>query len=390
MARPVQAFVFSLVIYALLCPPIAAAPPDIEQRVGGLTLSPTAGGLSYKGTDSRSLNPLFGVKIGYDIIGKSFEDSLGLEGTLNYFRPDSKSGGSGTSGYIGRVDALYYIMMSKKVVPYLVAGAGAIVTSGDATSKGIPLVNYGVGLKYFLWESLALRADARHILTYVNTNIGNNFELSLGLCYYFDKKIPKKVVPLPEKKPPGKETSATDTSPLLLPLPVPLLGSEPAEPPGPVPVKQPAKAPAQLESLEVQQPAPTTVDHEAQPPASTKAGHGGRSRASRLTIEFDSGEYDVKPHYRRQIEESARTLRSSPAAKALIEGHADSTGSRRYNFALSQKRAQSVKNLLVKFGIDPNRVAIKWFGSSRPVATNESTEGRQRNRRAVEIVIVKH
>jgi outer membrane protein OmpA-like peptidoglycan-associated protein len=116
----------------------------------------------------------------------------------------------------------------------------------------------------------------------------------------------------------------------------------------------------------------------------------GQILISELTIEFDFDRYDVKQRYMRQIKEIADTLKSSPASTAVIEGHTDITGSRRYNLKLSQLRAQSVKNVLTRFGIDPKRVSIKGFGPSRPVADNETEKGRQKNRRAVEIVIVNH
>ena len=116
----------------------------------------------------------------------------------------------------------------------------------------------------------------------------------------------------------------------------------------------------------------------------------GQILVSELTIEFDFDRYDVKPRYMRQTKEIADTLKSSPASIAVIEGHTDITGSRRYNFKLSQRRAQSVKNVLARFGIDPKRITIKGFGPSRPVADNITVKGRQKNRRAVEIVIVNH
>ena len=116
----------------------------------------------------------------------------------------------------------------------------------------------------------------------------------------------------------------------------------------------------------------------------------GQILVSELTIEFDFDTYDVKPKYIRQIKEIADTLKFSPASAAVIEGHTDITGTRRYNLKLSQRRAQSVKNVLTRFGIDSKRISIKGFGPSRPVADNETEKGRRKNRRAVEIVIVNH
>jgi outer membrane protein OmpA-like peptidoglycan-associated protein len=116
----------------------------------------------------------------------------------------------------------------------------------------------------------------------------------------------------------------------------------------------------------------------------------GQILVSELTLEFDFDRYDVKPKYVPQIKAIADTLKSSPASTAVIEGHTDIVGTRRYNLKLSQRRAQSVKNVLTRFGIDPKRISIKGFGPSRPVADNETVKGRRKNRRAVEIVIVNH
>jgi outer membrane protein OmpA-like peptidoglycan-associated protein len=69
-----------------------------------------------------------------------------------------------------------------------------------------------------------------------------------------------------------------------------------------------------------------------------------------------------------------------------VEGHTDSTGSETYNQKLSERRASSVKNLLVQRGVQAQRVHILGFGESRPVATNTTPVGRQMNRR-VEIRI---
>ena len=75
-----------------------------------------------------------------------------------------------------------------------------------------------------------------------------------------------------------------------------------------------------------------------------------------------------------------------PQTSILVEGHTDSTGSDNYNQQLSERRANSVKNILAQRGVQDYRINIFGYGKSRPVATNSTPEGRQMNRR-VEIRI---
>lgn len=71
----------------------------------------------------------------------------------------------------------------------------------------------------------------------------------------------------------------------------------------------------------------------------------------------------------------------------VAAGFTDNTGDEEYNIALSQRRAESLKNHLIdKYGIGANRIVTLWFGDLNPVADNGSLEGRRRNRR-VEIAV---
>jgi len=80
-------------------------------------------------------------------------------------------------------------------------------------------------------------------------------------------------------------------------------------------------------------------------------------------------------------------LNENSDREVLIEGHTDSVGSESYNLDLSQRRAQSVRDFLASNGVAASRMAVRGFGKSRPLASNESDEGRQQNRR-VEVVIL--
>jgi outer membrane protein OmpA-like peptidoglycan-associated protein len=72
--------------------------------------------------------------------------------------------------------------------------------------------------------------------------------------------------------------------------------------------------------------------------------------------------------------------------KVLVEGHTDSIGTEEYNLTLSQKRAQAVSDFLISQDVDASRLSAEGYGESRPVADNDTDEGRQKNRR-VDLVI---
>ena len=77
-------------------------------------------------------------------------------------------------------------------------------------------------------------------------------------------------------------------------------------------------------------------------------------------------------------------MRQHPQAEALIEGHTDSMGTDPYNERLAQERARTVLDRLVEVeGIAASRITVAAYGESRPIASNDTDEGRQRNRRVV-------
>lgn len=86
------------------------------------------------------------------------------------------------------------------------------------------------------------------------------------------------------------------------------------------------------------------------------------------------------------ILELSNFLRQNPRYEITVEGHTDSVGTERYNLALSERRAEAVTRALIDRGVDPRRMQIIGYGESRSIASNDTAEGRRRNRR-VEVVI---
>ncbi len=74
-------------------------------------------------------------------------------------------------------------------------------------------------------------------------------------------------------------------------------------------------------------------------------------------------------------------LRENPDLKVEIAGYTDNTGSPAHNLTLSQQRAETVVRYLVNKGIDPRRLSARGYGQAAPIATNDTPEGRRKNRR---------
>jgi len=103
-----------------------------------------------------------------------------------------------------------------------------------------------------------------------------------------------------------------------------------------------------------------------------------------LHFEFDFDKAIVRPSHHGDAKKIADALNKYPSAKAVLEGHTDSIGPDSYNMNLSQKRSSSVKSYVVeKFNIKASRISTVGYGESKPVASNDTDAGRQKNRRVV-------
>lgn len=101
---------------------------------------------------------------------------------------------------------------------------------------------------------------------------------------------------------------------------------------------------------------------------------------------FGTNMTDMRPDGMRTVQKLAAILEQHPQRSVLIEGFTDSTGSTAYNQGLSERRASAVGDILQEMGVERERIAMRGYGKSFPVADNDTTQNRQLNRR-VEIVV---
>jgi OOP family OmpA-OmpF porin len=109
-----------------------------------------------------------------------------------------------------------------------------------------------------------------------------------------------------------------------------------------------------------------------------------------LNVKFDTAKFDVKKKYHNEIKKVANFMKAYPGTKAVIEGHTDNVdvfNNKDNNIRLSQARADSIRNYLVdNFGIDASRITAVGYGPDKPIASNDTKEGRQQNRRVQAVI----
>jgi len=100
------------------------------------------------------------------------------------------------------------------------------------------------------------------------------------------------------------------------------------------------------------------------------------------SVYYDLDRYDIKPEFRPAVEAHARYLRENADARVTIEGNGDERGSREYNLALGQRRADSVKRAMTLLGVPPKQIETVSFGSEKPKALGHDDEAWGENRRS--------
>lgn len=149
------------------------------------------------------------------------------------------------------------------------------------------------------------------------------------------------------------------------------------------------KAPAELP------PAPTETAAPAQPtgPMQPGAGQPGTQAhfagavGSSTTIYFDTDRYNVDAQDAAALQVQAQYFAQYPQITFTIEGHADERGTREYNIALGERRANAAKSYLVSLGVSANRIAVVSYGKERPIALGSNEGAWAQNRRAASVII---
>jgi len=357
-----------LSIAAVVIAVVMAAPGFCQIKPGSFTFSPFIGGHTFEGNMDLDTGPTYGVRLGYDFT-KHFGAELSFDFVDTKYTEPANSIGTNVWNY--RLEGLYHFMPENRLVPFISLGAGGQnLDFKDAATKNKSrfAADYGVGLKYFLTEAIALRADVKHLLAF--DSVYNELVYTLGLSIPFGAQ---KAVPAAAPAAFVAETKQAEAAPA---------------------VEKVEAAPVIPKEVE---PAPIVIqeDEKKMKAAAAEAVAKEIIEKGRATInvEFDFDKADVKSRYYDEIKKFADVMAKYKDLKVVIEGHTDNIGTEAYNQDLSMRRADSVKNCLIKkFGTEETRLTSKGYGFSKPIADNKTAAGRQKNRRveaAVDYIIKK-
>jgi len=383
-----------------------------EMTPGSFNFSPSIGGYVFEGNQNLDNGSTFGLTGGY-----SFDKILGAEAAFHYINSESDSGGGDVNGFLYRLDGLYHFMPEKRLVPYLAAGIGGITLDPDSGGNDTDfLVNYGGGLKYFLTERLVLRGDVRHLIPFDKRQNNLAYTLMLTFLAKTEKKAPPPVdsdgdgVPDHQDQcpgtPKGVQIDARGCS----------LDSDgdgvsdhldrcPHTPKGMTvnnhgcPLDTDGDGDGVTDDLDQcpDTPRGVSVDTKGCPldsdgdrvpdyldqcpgtPRGAKVNENGCWVLEQ--VRFDTGKQDIRPESFPALERVVEIFKQNPNVRVVIEGHTDNVGQKTYNQKLSENRAQAVMEYLLQKGIGAERLSSVGYGFSKPIASNETANGRARNRR---------
>lgn len=228
-----------------------------------------------------------------------------------------------------------------------------------AQNKDSIFFDAGVGAKIPLVDNIAIKLEAIYMLKNNDNRWDNNLALLAGLNFAFGPKSQ----PEPEIKSETQAQPQLEAKPEPKPEPQPEVKSKPID-----------KDDDNDGILNSKDKCPNT-------PAGNTVDDEGCTKIVNLHINFETASYKVDEASKQKVADFANFLKARVEFNAKILGHTDSVGTEINNQILSQNRADAVMKLLVKEGIDTERIIAVGMGENSPLTTNDTAEGKAQNRR---------
>ncbi len=151
--------------------------------------------------------------------------------------------------------------------------------------------------------------------------------------------------------------------------------------------KAPEELPPAPSATPAPTPAPTSAPTAPSGPSIGSQAHFERAVGGSAVIYFDTDRFNIDSTDAAALQAQAQYFAQFSQLTFTIEGHADERGTREYNVALGERRANSAKNYLVSLGVSPGRIQTRSWGKERPVALGSNAAAWAQNRRAASIII---
>lgn len=318
-----------------------------------------------------TVTALFGVE-------KALNNEWGIELRATQSDADNYRNISGGDAEVAGInlDVLrYYKKAGSRVTPYSAFGIG----HAQADYKALPndvytQLNIGGGIRYALDENWSLRGDARYF--YGTDNETSDGIVSLGLSYAFGGS-PAEPAPEPRQAASDSDGDGVQDG----------VDQCPSTPAGVSVDARGCALDADGDGV------PNYRDKCPNTPEARQVDKFGckfvlkHTESIKLEINFALDSDAIPAAYKGELDKVARFMKKFGGVKAVVEGHADSTGEAAYNKQLSQRRADAVRNALVRnYGIDAGRLSAVGYGEERPIANNNTAEGRKANRRVIAVM----
>ncbi len=331
-------------------------------------------------------------------LGTNLDDNWGVEISWDEIRSYTQSGGvtgADIKSRLFQLNSTYTFNFDSSIKPFLIAGIGNISNkfkiSPSYTADGTSL-NFGIGLKAALNSNFELRADVRDVHTLDHST--DDIMATVGFNIHLSNPSPPSdsdgdgVYDTKDRCPSTPIGAAVDVNGCELDSD----GDGVANSMDKCPTT-PTGVAVDARGCALDTDGDGVADYLDKCP-DTPAGalvdeNGCRKMLTeavsiKLFMTFDTNKADIRPEFVDQIAKVAKFMTQYPDTTVVIEGHTDSTGAAKYNKSLSQKRAQAVADALINdYHVAANRVSAVGYGEEKPIADNNTAEGRKANRRVV-------
>lgn len=304
-----------------------------EIRAGSFEVSPFGGYNIFENDQNLEDSLVIGGRLGYN-----FTKHFGIEGTVEYIRShvDDRTVPGNKEGRYGRplndvdltfyhIDAVYHFMPDSKLTPFVLAGFGGVHSSPEISTHDMAAFNVGVGIKCSLTDNVALRADLRdYMVTEIFQETFHNIGVTLGLVFSFGGNPAPATVQAQKA-----EVRAAPKAE----VPIVILAAEP---------KVEEKVAALAAEPEIEEKVIVLAFED---------------------IHFDFDKSTLTREAQDILNRNLRLLRENPKTKIRIAGYTSAAGTEEYNQKLSERRANAVKDYLVKEGVvAPDRLSKVGYG----------------------------